>query len=335
MTGAKKYYLKNLNWIDAFPNPENCFGQLFDSVARLIGRKPLGQEIGAKAQGDSTQGQRTVTSISQKPASINQLSSKLIIDKYPDVKFILNPKKKYVPLWVWLLMPVWLYALPFIAWPIGILGSLVVVCFDDYDYWFNGFTTELSGGAIALWTIGVFLCAFLIGFLLNRLVKEKSDKRFWLLFPLLQLIPCSVPCLIYGLPFWGWVVMPVASCVSVFLLCLLIWSIMLLLKKRKNFKETYFIEQCKGGIARIANREKMGLAKKYLCKVILPVEYDGIARLDAKTFIIEKDGKKGVFVNKKILIPVQYDGIEMKEDGAFVATKGREVEYFSRDGIAI
>lgn len=23
MTGAKKYYLKNLNWIDAFPNPEN------------------------------------------------------------------------------------------------------------------------------------------------------------------------------------------------------------------------------------------------------------------------------------------------------------------------
>ena len=37
MTGAKKYYLKNLNWIDAFPNPENYFGQLFDSVMKLIG----------------------------------------------------------------------------------------------------------------------------------------------------------------------------------------------------------------------------------------------------------------------------------------------------------
>ena len=37
MTGAKKYYLKNLNWIDAFPHPENSFGRLLDSVMRLIG----------------------------------------------------------------------------------------------------------------------------------------------------------------------------------------------------------------------------------------------------------------------------------------------------------
>ena len=35
MTGAKKYYLKNLNWIDAFPNPENYFGRLLDSVVKL------------------------------------------------------------------------------------------------------------------------------------------------------------------------------------------------------------------------------------------------------------------------------------------------------------
>lgn len=38
MTKAKKYYLTNLNWIDAFPNPENFFGQLFDSVEKLIGK---------------------------------------------------------------------------------------------------------------------------------------------------------------------------------------------------------------------------------------------------------------------------------------------------------
>lgn len=42
MTGAKKYYLKNLNWIDAFPNPENYFGQLLDSVVKLIGKKQGG-----------------------------------------------------------------------------------------------------------------------------------------------------------------------------------------------------------------------------------------------------------------------------------------------------
>ena len=35
-TGAKKYYLKNLNWIDAFPNPENYFGNLMDSVCKLV-----------------------------------------------------------------------------------------------------------------------------------------------------------------------------------------------------------------------------------------------------------------------------------------------------------
>lgn len=34
-TGAKKYYLQNLNWIDAFPNPESYFGVLLKSVTRL------------------------------------------------------------------------------------------------------------------------------------------------------------------------------------------------------------------------------------------------------------------------------------------------------------
>jgi len=35
-TGAKKYYLKNINWIDAFPNPEGCFGNLLNAVQRLL-----------------------------------------------------------------------------------------------------------------------------------------------------------------------------------------------------------------------------------------------------------------------------------------------------------
>ena len=37
--GAKKYYLKNLNWIDAFPNPEQYFGNLLHSVNQLVSRK--------------------------------------------------------------------------------------------------------------------------------------------------------------------------------------------------------------------------------------------------------------------------------------------------------
>ena len=34
--GAKKYYLKNLNWIDAFPQPERCFGELCKNVKQLL-----------------------------------------------------------------------------------------------------------------------------------------------------------------------------------------------------------------------------------------------------------------------------------------------------------
>lgn len=34
--GAKKYYLTNLNWIDAFPDPEAVFGSVAESVAKLL-----------------------------------------------------------------------------------------------------------------------------------------------------------------------------------------------------------------------------------------------------------------------------------------------------------
>jgi hypothetical protein len=35
-TGTKKYYLQNLNWIDAFPNPEKSFKSLYNNVLQLI-----------------------------------------------------------------------------------------------------------------------------------------------------------------------------------------------------------------------------------------------------------------------------------------------------------
>lgn len=34
--GTKKYYLKNVNWIDAFPNPNEVFGSVVDSVVKLL-----------------------------------------------------------------------------------------------------------------------------------------------------------------------------------------------------------------------------------------------------------------------------------------------------------
>ena len=41
--GAKKYYLKNLNWIDAFPQPERCFGDLCENVRKLLGMEEVGE----------------------------------------------------------------------------------------------------------------------------------------------------------------------------------------------------------------------------------------------------------------------------------------------------
>lgn len=37
--GTKEYYLSNINWIDAFPNPEAVFGQVLDNVEALLGVK--------------------------------------------------------------------------------------------------------------------------------------------------------------------------------------------------------------------------------------------------------------------------------------------------------
>lgn len=35
--GAKKYYLKNINWIDAFPNPSEVFGAVAENISKLLG----------------------------------------------------------------------------------------------------------------------------------------------------------------------------------------------------------------------------------------------------------------------------------------------------------
>ena len=37
--GTKEYYLSNINWIDAFPNPEVVFGQVLNNVEALLGVK--------------------------------------------------------------------------------------------------------------------------------------------------------------------------------------------------------------------------------------------------------------------------------------------------------
>lgn len=79
MTGAKKYYLKNLNWIDAFPNPENYFGQLLDSVVKLIGERRKDEETAEWKQDGPKQRTKTPQS-SQSKKSTNSFNGHDYVD---------------------------------------------------------------------------------------------------------------------------------------------------------------------------------------------------------------------------------------------------------------
>ncbi|MBQ8257892.1 MAG: TIR domain-containing protein [Bacteroidaceae bacterium] len=45
-TGAKKYYLKNINWLDAFPVPEKAFDDMYKQVCLLLGMQPVANSSG-------------------------------------------------------------------------------------------------------------------------------------------------------------------------------------------------------------------------------------------------------------------------------------------------
>lgn len=96
--GAKKYYLKNLHWIDAFPNPEKNFSSVADGVAKLLGLKL-----------------KTVAKIEQSPkpthmvASAPQPESKPRSESAPEPtskptpRSFPLPKKPTFPKWLWAL----------------------------------------------------------------------------------------------------------------------------------------------------------------------------------------------------------------------------------------
>lgn len=62
-TGAKKYYLKNLNWIDAFPDAERCFGVLCENICQLLDINP--QTVPVSAQRPMVKEQQPVQTSKQ------------------------------------------------------------------------------------------------------------------------------------------------------------------------------------------------------------------------------------------------------------------------------
>ena len=57
--GTKEYYLSNINWIDAFPNPENAFGDVTDSIAKLL-------DINVDSKEDAIREKSNINEISDK-----------------------------------------------------------------------------------------------------------------------------------------------------------------------------------------------------------------------------------------------------------------------------
>ena len=80
MTGAKKYYLTNLNWIDAFPNPEIYFGQLLDSVVKLIGERREGGETTEVKQDEPKQRTKAPKSPTQSSKPTNTFNGHEYVD---------------------------------------------------------------------------------------------------------------------------------------------------------------------------------------------------------------------------------------------------------------
>lgn len=92
------------------------------------------------------------------------------------------------------------------------------------------------------------------------------------------------------------------------------------ISKKKFKKNVDFIEDG-GSIVRIAKINRMGLYERPYC-VLLESLYSVITPFDENHFLLEQNGKKGLYSKtyKKIIVPVQYDYISSFNNYTTIAT---------------
>lgn len=79
LSGAKKYYLKNINWIDAFPEPEKYFGELFTAINSLL--SPAGKRVPTKMESNTVDISQSTASSFQHILKIRtNLSCQVFVD---------------------------------------------------------------------------------------------------------------------------------------------------------------------------------------------------------------------------------------------------------------
>lgn len=91
--GAKKYYLKNLNWIDAFPDPKKSFGFLHDSISKLISTDQIGHK--ANKSRDLNLNNEASDNYETLRIKTENISNEMSIhEKYPGLNFLEMSKSK-------------------------------------------------------------------------------------------------------------------------------------------------------------------------------------------------------------------------------------------------
>ena len=153
-SGAKKYYLKNINWIDAFPNPKEYFGKLLTSIKNLF--PELETEINKREKGQQKLEQER---LDREKTEKERLGSN---------KEIVNPKRHPI-------ISIWLFLLFFVALPSTVFAWFNILQ-DPYFYILYIFITI----SLTIATSSVFL------------LLRKSRIGFWGLLSCFSLISVAL-----------------------------------------------------------------------------------------------------------------------------------------------
>ena len=134
------------------------------------------------------------------------------------------------------------------------------------------------------------------------------------------------------IPKWFWWTLPIQWGVILYSFGVMLAVFWVIYHKRRKAIKNCFIEETNDKFARISDFYKVGLYNKRTMRKLLPIEYDGIVKIDDGAYLMEKAGKFGAYNGKRIFIPVQYDRIELKKDGLYAASRGSSIKYYTIDG---
>ncbi len=129
------------------------------------------------------------------------------------------------------------------------------------------------------------------------------------------------------IPSWFWWTLPIqlmGTFCSMGGLLVLLWAFYHF--RHKQLKNR-FIEETDNKFKLVSDLYKLGLYNKNTLRILVPIEYDNIVKTALDFFVVEKNGKKGVYKRKKLLIPVEYDKLEWNStNNVFNAEKdGRQI----------